>query len=228
LKCDSLLPAGTSIDAKSWTLAGLASHAEHSRDPADMLSRRLFTALQKKLGAADSAPDAITRAVRNADFSAYSPIDRVPDRQAPDTSKRLLFPGAECELPLARSHGSDYGARAALVAPVRIRRDAEVRFENADISLAANAVLGDVLHLNSRDRKVQGTVTLASVGPVPRKDLLPTFEGVLRMQNAAIVHDSPKAQVCSSRRPEHLDRSDNSSITLRSYRLKYGECLRSC
>jgi hypothetical protein len=29
-----------------------------------------FTALQKKLGAADSAPDAITRAVRNADFSA--------------------------------------------------------------------------------------------------------------------------------------------------------------
>jgi hypothetical protein len=129
-----------------------------------------FTVLEKKLGAADSAPDAITTAVRNADFSAHlpTPIDRVPDRQAPEPSKRLLFPGAESKLPPPRSHDSDYGARAALVEPVTIRRDAEVRFKNADISSAAKAALGDVLHLNSRDRKVQGTVTLALVGPVPR------------------------------------------------------------
>jgi general secretion pathway protein D len=156
--------------------------------------------LQKKLDAADGALDTTTRAVRNTDSSAHFPI-QVPDRQAPETSKLLVFPDAESELPPPRSRDSDDGARTALAELVTIRADAELDVENADLLSAAKAVLGDVLHLNSRDRKVHCTVTLASVGPVPRKDLLPTFEGVLRMQSAAIVHDSPKARACSSRRP---------------------------
>jgi general secretion pathway protein D len=151
------------------------------------------TALQRKMGAADNAPDATTTAVRNADFSARSPTaaDLVPDRQAPDSSRPLLFPGSEPESPPPRSRDSDYGVRTASLDPVTIRGDdVELNFESADIASAAKAVLGDVLHLNfAVDPKVQGTVTLASVGPIQRKDLLPTFESVLRMQNAAIVHD---------------------------------------
>jgi hypothetical protein len=178
-------------------------------------------ALQTKLGAADSAPDATTRAVGNADFSAHFPIpiDQVPDRQAPETSKPLLFPGAESESPPTTSRDSDYLARTALVEPATIRGDDEMNFENADISSAAKAVLGDVLHVNSRDPKVLGTVTLASVRPIPREELPPTFEGVLRMQNGGSCTESPKVRVCSSRRPNgrHLDRLDNSGITL-----KYG------
>jgi general secretion pathway protein D len=151
------------------------------------------TALQKKFGGADTAPDATTTSVRNADFTARSPTaaDQVPDRQAPDSSRPLLFPGFEPESPPSRSRDSDYGVRTASLEPLTIRGDdVELNFESADIASAAKAVLGDVLHLNfAVDPKVQGTVTLASVGPIQRKDLLPTFESVLRMQNAAIVHD---------------------------------------
>jgi hypothetical protein len=74
------------------------------------------TALHEKLGAADNAPEATTSAVRHADFSARfpTPIDQVPDRQVPETSKPLLFPGAEPESPLFRSRDADYGVGSAL------------------------------------------------------------------------------------------------------------------
>jgi general secretion pathway protein D len=49
-------------------------------------------------------------------------------------------------------------------------------------------LLGDILQLSfTVDPRVQGNVTLASAGPIPRKDVLPAFETVLRMSNAAIV-----------------------------------------
>jgi general secretion pathway protein D len=151
------------------------------------------TALQKKLGAADNAPDATTSAVRNADFSARSPTaaDQVPDRQAPGPSGPLLFPGSEHESAPSRSRDSEYRVRTASLEPVTIRGDdVELNFEGAEIASAAKAVLGDVLYLNfAVDPTVQGTVTLPSVGPIARRDLLPTFESVLRMQNAPIVHD---------------------------------------
>ena len=150
------------------------------------------TSLQKKFGASDNTPDPTSTAVRNADFSArFAAATEAPDRQAPEASKPLLFQGAEPESPPLRSRDSEYGVRTASLEPVTIRGDdVEISFEGADISSAAKAVLGDVLHLNfAVDPKVQGTVTLASVGPIPRKDLLPTFESVLRMQNAAIVRD---------------------------------------
>ena len=54
----------------------------------------------------------------------------------------------------------------------------------------AKTLLGDILGLNFVvDPRVQGTVTLASVGPIPRKDVLSVFESVLRMSNAAIVRE---------------------------------------
>src|SRR5262249_24564904 len=83
------------------------------------------------------------------------------------------------------------GMRMASLEPVAIRGDGvEINFEGADVPSVAKLLLGDVLHLNFVvDPKVQGTVTLASVGPIPRKDVLPTVESVLRVQNAAIVRD---------------------------------------
>ena len=66
----------------------------------------------------------------------------------------------------------------------------EINFEGADVQTVAKTLLGDVLKLNFVvDPRVQGNVTLASVGPIPRKDVLPAFESVLRMSNAAIVRD---------------------------------------
>ncbi len=151
------------------------------------------TSLQKQFGAYDDAPGTVA-AVRNADFSARFPAatDEPFDRQSGDSSKPLLFPGAEpASQPPASRDPRDLGVRTASLEPVAIRGDGvEINFEGADIPTVAKALLGDVLHLNFVvDPKVQGTVTLGSVGPIPRKDLLPTFESVLRMQNAAIVRD---------------------------------------
>jgi general secretion pathway protein D len=151
------------------------------------------TSLQKQFGAYDETPDAATTTVRNADLKARFPTaaDEAVDRQSPESSKPLLFPGAEPESPSTRSRDTEYGVRTASLEPVAIRGDGvEINFEGADIPTVAKALLGDVLHLNFVvDPKVQGTVTLASVGPIPRKDLLSTFESVLRMQNAAIMRD---------------------------------------
>jgi len=151
------------------------------------------TSLQKQFGAYDDAPDRVATTVRNADLSARFPTttDEQPDRQSGESSKPLLFPGTEPESPPRSRDPGDLGLRTASLEPVAIKGDGvEINFENADVPTVAKALLGDVLHLNFVvDPKVQGTVTLGSVGPIPRKDLLPTFESVLRMQNAAIVRD---------------------------------------
>ncbi len=121
----------------------------------------------------------------------------------------MLYPGAApgTTAPAADQPGSDLrsasaepdppasgdppGQHVASAEPVIIRGDGvEMNFEGTDIPTAAKSLLGDVLHLNFEiDPRVQGSVTLASVGPIPRKDVLPTFEDVLGMQNAAIVRN---------------------------------------
>ena len=64
----------------------------------------------------------------------------------------------------------------------------EINFDGADVQTVAKTLLGDVLKLNVLvDPRVQGNVTLASAGAIPRKDVLSAFESVLRMSNAAIV-----------------------------------------
>jgi general secretion pathway protein D len=66
----------------------------------------------------------------------------------------------------------------------------EINFDNADIQTVAKTILSDTLGLNVViDPRVQGNVTLVSSAPIPRKDLLAVFENVLRMSNAAIIHD---------------------------------------
>jgi general secretion pathway protein D len=66
----------------------------------------------------------------------------------------------------------------------------ELNFEGAEIQNVAKTVLGDTLGISFVvDPRVQGNVTLASTGPIPRKDVLPVFESVLRMSNAAVVHE---------------------------------------
>jgi general secretion pathway protein D len=165
--------AGTAV-LQAWLVAGCSS------------------AVQKQFGAYDDPPDAATT-VRNADLRARSPtaVDEPSDRQSGETLKPLLFPGAEPESPPPAFRDPGSGIRTASLEPVAIRGDGvEINFEGADIPTVAKALLGDVLHLNFVvDPKVQGTVTLASVGPIPRRDVLTTFESALRMQNAAIVRD---------------------------------------
>jgi general secretion pathway protein D len=66
----------------------------------------------------------------------------------------------------------------------------EINFENAPIATVAKVILGDILKVGyTIDAHVQGTVTLASGQPVPRRDLLYVLENALRVSNVALVHD---------------------------------------
>lgn len=145
-----------------------------------------------KKAAALETSDAVASSVSNADLSARSPIP-IDDAAAnsSDPSTPMLYPGVEPGIPPPPSSDSQSEFRTASAEPVVLSGDGvEMNFEGADIATAAKTLLGDILHLNFQiDPHVQGSITLASVGPIPRKDVLPAFESALRMQNAALVHD---------------------------------------
>jgi general secretion pathway protein D len=134
--------------------------------------------------------DAVQSSVSNADFTPRYPVSTNDGgANSNDPPAPMLFPGTPAYDTEERTASAD--ERTASVEPVMLRGDGvEMNFEGTDIATAAKTLLGDILHLNFEiDPRVQGSVTLASVGPIPRKDVLPTFESALRMQNAALVHD---------------------------------------
>ena len=131
--------------------------------------------------------------IRNADLSARGPLVR---ERASDTSMQssqpLLFPGSAVEPASAPSRDQTGEVRVASADPAALMRGGgvELNFDNADVQSVAKTVLGDTLGISFVvDPRVQGNVTLASTGPIPRKDVLPVFESVLRMSNAALVHE---------------------------------------
>jgi general secretion pathway protein D len=143
-------------------------------------------------GTFDAGPDAAAT-VRNTDLTAKYPAQMDQRSGATDQPlKPLLFPGSPADVaPAKPDPDSGTGIRTASAEPISFSGDGvEMNFESADIQTVAKTLIGDVLQENFVvDPRVQGTVTLASVGPISRKDVLPAFESALRMQNAAIVHD---------------------------------------
>jgi general secretion pathway protein D len=113
-----------------------------------------------------------------------------------EPSQPLIFPGAEND-PEPQREQNDY-TRVASAQPgaVLVGQGVEMNFDGADIRTVAKTLLGDVLKLNVLvDPRVQGNVTLASVGTIPRKDLLPAFESALRLSNAAVVREGSLVKI---------------------------------
>jgi general secretion pathway protein D len=66
----------------------------------------------------------------------------------------------------------------------------DLNFENAPVAAVAKVILGDILGVGyTIDPRVQGTVTLASVRPVPKEDALYVLENALRMSGVALLRD---------------------------------------
>ena len=110
------------------------------------------------------------------------------------SAQPLLFPGAEpSQYQPSSEPGRDPASPRVAVASIgAIPRGSsvDINFEDADVHSVAKSLLGDVLELNYLvDPRIQGAVTLASSGPIPRKDVLPVFESILRMSNAALVRE---------------------------------------
>jgi general secretion pathway protein D len=139
---------------------------------------------------ASLAPDDTMASVRNADFGARFPLASEGDSgRSRESSLPLIFPGSDTESEPQRGRDPDMRT-ASLQQAAFVRGDGvEMNFDGADVQTVAKSLLGDILQLNFVvDPRVQGNVTLTSAGPIPRKDVLPAFESVLRMSNAAIVH----------------------------------------
>jgi len=67
----------------------------------------------------------------------------------------------------------------------------ELNFENTPIATVAKVVLGDILGVGyTLDPRVQGTVNLASVHPIPKSDVLYVLESALRLSGTAVVRDT--------------------------------------
>src|SRR6201999_356200 len=66
----------------------------------------------------------------------------------------------------------------------------DLNFENTPVATVAKTILGDILGVGyTIDPRVQGTVSLSSGRPVPKKDILFALESALRVSNVALVRE---------------------------------------
>ena len=67
----------------------------------------------------------------------------------------------------------------------------DLNFENTPVATVAKVVLGDILQVGyTIDPRVQGTVSLVSVRPVPKSDIIFVLESALRLSGVVLLHDS--------------------------------------
>jgi general secretion pathway protein D len=125
-------------------------------------------------------PDVLDK-VRALDLLPRSPQKlSSSDRAGDEPPKPRVFSGAEVETLAAaparpRSSGDGY----------------ELNFENTPIAQVAKVVLGDILGVGyTIDPRVQGSVSLASVRPVAKSDLLFVLETALRTSGVALARDT--------------------------------------
>jgi general secretion pathway protein D len=175
----SSLPRSASIGAAAALLIGLLLGGCWVDKSADLPGR-----------------DQVVDPIRDADLRARwpSPVGGQFATSATPTqaAQPMVFPGAEPETPPAMSREASLPARAGSGNDdVTASTGVEINFEDADISTVARTLLGDGLGLNYViDPRVQGNITLASTRQIARKDVLPVFESVLRMSNAAVIRES--------------------------------------
>jgi general secretion pathway protein D len=76
-------------------------------------------------------------------------------------------------------------------APARGNGGFDLNFENAPVGTVAKVVLGDILGVGyTIDPRVQGTVSLVSVRPVPKSDIVFVLENALRLSGVVLLHDT--------------------------------------
>jgi general secretion pathway protein D len=143
-------------------------------------------------------PDTFFDTIRNADLRPSSGNDA----SSPSSGQRApgaqgtgpwIYRGEDPQAPIgAVSHLRSIGTQlasndsGATIGAFGV----QLNFESADIQVVSKSILGDVLGVNYIvDPRVQGTITMGSVGPIARKDVLTVFESALRTANAAVVRD---------------------------------------
>jgi general secretion pathway protein D len=109
------------------------------------------------------------------------PVDAVTKLSGQGGSSRpVMFEGTEVtavsdDRPQPTSHGNGF----------------DLNFENTPVATVAKVVLGDILGVGyTIDPRVQGTVSLVSVRPVPKSDVVFVLENALRLSGVVLLHDT--------------------------------------
>ncbi len=75
--------------------------------------------------------------------------------------------------------------------PIASGNGFDLNFENTPVATVAKVVLGDVLGTGyTIDPRVQGTVSLVSVKPVPKSDIIFVLENALRLSGVVLIRDT--------------------------------------
>src|SRR5258705_13089871 len=75
--------------------------------------------------------------------------------------------------------------------PVAIGNGFELNFENTPITTVAKVILGDIMGTGyTIDPRVQGTISLVSVRPVAKSDIVFVLENALRLSGVVLVRDT--------------------------------------
>lgn len=126
----------------------------------------------------------------NSVYDAVGRIDLKARKSSPSPANEGLGEGV-------RVHAETYGAEdtgAESKSPIAPPKSEGERFDldlqSVPIETAARSILGDIVGAPYMvDSRIQGTVTLASARPLPRKSLIASFEAALQSVGAALVKD---------------------------------------
>ncbi|MGY4310258.1 general secretion pathway protein D [Bradyrhizobium sp. USDA 4369] len=142
----------------------------------------------------ESRGDDVMDKVGRLDLSPRYPRQVMPEQSPAARRARAEIYGGNDDLRDARAE-----APAAPSLPVQqaaahsraIGNGFELNFENSPIATVAKVVLGDVLGVGyTIDPRIQGTVSLSSVRPVPKSDVVYVLENALRLAGTALVRDN--------------------------------------
>lgn len=120
--------------------------------------------------------------------AAQRPGVRTSNPADDETREPRLYPGSVPMLG-ASNGGAGAGRPARAEATSSETGDGVMlNLAGASIQELASTVLGDVLKVNYAVAEgVKGSITLKTVNPIPRQDLLATFESLIRAEGAALV-----------------------------------------
>jgi general secretion pathway protein D len=133
-----------------------------------------------------------------ADIKAPADLDVLDKVRSLDIMPRQAQ-GANFTQPNTGERGSAAvyeGTEISDVADARVQPAAsgngyDLNFENTPVTTVAKVVLGDILNTGyTIDPRVQGTVSLVSVRPIPKSDIVFVLESALRLSGVVLIRDS--------------------------------------
>src|SRR3982074_336702 len=146
-----------------------------------LLSALLLTSCNSAtIGTSDTTDIDVLDKVRSLDILPRQPQQVNAIQPAGQRSRPAVYDGTEVtDIPDTRPQ------------PTASGNGFELNFENTPVATVAKVVLGDILGTGyTIDPRVQGTVSLVSVKPVPKSDIVFVLENALRLSGVVLVRDT--------------------------------------